>query len=268
MLINFTLSPLEDTHPWGELGNLQLHWFGLTEGQYWIEAGDSTLLEYSSCVRARPSSTRYCEYQVVRLYEDLLEMAPFILEPVPSDLTSLLSLDSAKGWMNVYAGVIAEEDNSSRDDRFWQAADLSVSWLSNRSLDTGYLSPSANIQMWSDSSMVHIEWNNLDKRVDDVPAWSADQGAFHISRECFMEEITSFHNRLMNQMSDRVTQVLAGALPESIQIDRDGLEREHAIRSRPININLRGHSVSTDWTSVRQAIHTLRAAAIDYDKKS
>ncbi len=32
--------------PWGNPGELSLHWFGLTDGKYWIQAGDDALLEY------------------------------------------------------------------------------------------------------------------------------------------------------------------------------------------------------------------------------
>ena len=45
MLIDFTLLPLAMVQPWGRPDNLSLHWFGLTDGQYWIEVGENKLFE-------------------------------------------------------------------------------------------------------------------------------------------------------------------------------------------------------------------------------
>ena len=39
MLFEFVLRPLEEVQPWG-VDEPTLHWFGLTDGWYWIEAGD------------------------------------------------------------------------------------------------------------------------------------------------------------------------------------------------------------------------------------
>jgi hypothetical protein len=47
MLIDFTLLPIAMVQPWGRPDNLSLHWFGLTDGQYWIEVSENKLFEYS-----------------------------------------------------------------------------------------------------------------------------------------------------------------------------------------------------------------------------
>ncbi|WP_370584974.1 DUF5984 family protein [Micromonospora sp. ANENR4] len=39
----FELYPLDEVSPWGR-GQPRLHWFGLTEGWYWLEAGGQELL--------------------------------------------------------------------------------------------------------------------------------------------------------------------------------------------------------------------------------
>jgi hypothetical protein len=97
MLINFTLVHVEKIEPWGTPENPALRWFGLTDGQYWIQAGNSTLFEYNQPVQTA-GGPQYCDYQVVRLHEDLLEMLPYILEPIPPSLAQYLSGDSAEIW--------------------------------------------------------------------------------------------------------------------------------------------------------------------------
>ena len=101
MLINFTLAPIEEIVPWGEPGSYSLHWFGLTYGEYWIQAGEAALFEYSDHAR-NAGINRYCDYQVVRLYEDLLDMLPYILEPVPEPLVPYICGERAKAWQNAY----------------------------------------------------------------------------------------------------------------------------------------------------------------------
>jgi hypothetical protein len=51
VLINFTLAPIAEIVPWGEPGSYRLHWFGLTYGEFWIQAGEAALFEYSEHAR-------------------------------------------------------------------------------------------------------------------------------------------------------------------------------------------------------------------------
>lgn len=254
MLFNFKLVPLEKIEPWGDPGNQRLHWFGLTDGEYWIQAGDNALLEYSAYVQNKSWATRYCDYQVVRLYEDLMEMVPYVLEPVPDSLVPYLSGESGKLWEDTFRTWCANVVDSSDNDRYWEISDVCVTWIGNRILDTGYLSPSANIRMWSDTSMVHIEWDNAEKLFEGLSAWSAVRGSYQMPREVFKEEVRSFHARLMEQMSERVQKVLAGALPPEVQVDLPGLEREHLQRRHTIETALAEPAIATDWQLIREGI--------------
>ena len=77
MRINFSLTPLELVQPWGTPdGRQSLHWFGLTDGRYWIDVGDGALFEYTAEVQEQFGVFRYTEYQVARLHEDLLAIIP------------------------------------------------------------------------------------------------------------------------------------------------------------------------------------------------
>jgi hypothetical protein len=83
----FDLRPLGDIVPWGKADDLSLHWFGLTDGWFWIELDGHVLLRYSDRCAARFQLDRpYVDYQVVRLWEDLITLIPAVLEPVPADL--------------------------------------------------------------------------------------------------------------------------------------------------------------------------------------
>jgi len=249
VLINFTLAPIEEIDPWGEPGSYRLHWFGLTYGEYWIQAGEAALFEYGDHAR-NAGAKRYCDYQVVRLYEDLVEMLPYILEPVPEPLVPYIRGESAKAWLNAYG---AWRD---RNDYFCEIADAADTWSRMRRLDSAYLSPSANIAIWSDQEHVHIEWDNRDRHFDRKPAWTAVLGSYQMPRDKFIEEMKSFHDRLMDQMAARVDQVVAGCLPSEIQIDLPGLVREHEQRARSLDSAL-SVVLETDWQQAERAIREI-----------
>lgn len=175
MLFDFTLLPIAKIKPWGRPGDLALHWFGLTDGYYWIEVGESRLFEYSEEVQVAGTG-RYCEYQVVRLYEDLIDMLPYILDPVPDSLIQYLSGNTANDWRATFDAWCDRSSDGLDADRFDQLIDAATTWSGARQLDSCYLSPSANIAIWSDAKSVHFAWDNRDRFIDGKPAWSALQG--------------------------------------------------------------------------------------------
>jgi hypothetical protein len=257
MLFNFELAPLQVVQPWGEPGNLHLHWFGLTDGRYWVQAGDATLFEYSEFVLERLGGSRYCDYQVARLYEDVLEMTPHVLEPLPAELVPYISGHSGRAWA-LTASAWREACAERADEADWDIVDASGTWIGNRTLDSGYLSPSASIHMWSDDSFVHIEWDNREKRVGSAHAWSALCGSYRLPRSDFVHEVQSFHARLMDEMGARVERVAAGDLPVQVQVDLSSLQREHEQRIHLSSHVFAGPARPTDWQAVLSSLREIK----------
>jgi hypothetical protein len=109
MMFSFTLYPVDQIHPWGEPSNAHLHWFGLTFGTYYLQVGPDQLLRYSDecnsrCIELRPAAKRtpYVEYQIARLYEDVFEILPHILEPIPVELLERASNLVCRSWSEKY----------------------------------------------------------------------------------------------------------------------------------------------------------------------
>jgi len=254
MIFNFSLVSVEQVQPWGEANDKSLSWFGLTDGQYWIEVGNKKLFEYSDSFLQKQGGTRYCDYQIARLYEDILTITPYALETIPDFLVPYISGRTGSDWAIKYRSWREKKHPSLSEDEFWRIAELAYSWVGERVLDSLYLMQGPRILIWSNSEGINIEWNNKDKSFEGNPLWTASEGCFRISKENFINEVRSFHNSLMQQMNARVKSVLKGAVSKDIRIDFDNLVREQEIRSMPIEKIFSGQKVGTDWTEVMKSI--------------
>jgi hypothetical protein len=257
MLFNFTLAPLAEVSPWGEPGDHHLHWFGLTYGLYWMEVGQDRLFEYSEQARAALDLIRYVDYYVVRLYEDILEMFPFVLEPVPASLIPYLSGETGQKWDATFTSWWESLDDDPNPKQYSRVVDLCIELTSNRFLDAGYLRQAPQIGMWSDESLVYIEWDNRERLFEGVPAWSARYGTYALPREQFISEVKSFHSRLMEQMAQRIDEVIAGALPPDVRIEQHGLpglQEQHELRRSLGDKALAAPPSKTDWRAILAAV--------------
>src|SRR5687768_14423788 len=98
--VEFSLAPLEEITPWGNEGALSLSWFGFSLGRYRLKFGPDYLLNYSD-EAVRLIAQRYpdvypgpwVDYQVVRLWEDLIRLVPYVVRPVPDELAPLMRLE-------------------------------------------------------------------------------------------------------------------------------------------------------------------------------
>lgn len=136
MIFEFQLNPIEDIQPWGEFPNLSLHWFGFTDGKYRLKVGAEYLLNYSAeytkyCIEKFPEysfNTTFVEYQVVRLWEDILEMLPAILKSESKEFKYFLDV----GYLTNPPKIWICEDNE----------DVIINW-DNRKIKI------ENIPVWS-----------------------------------------------------------------------------------------------------------------------
>lgn len=162
MLFNFHLRPLETVTPWYYDGQPFLHWFGLTDGWYWLDAGTATLFQYTDVILhhweispADGSYRSYVDYQVVRLWEDLQERLPHILEPIPHHVLQRIQPGyQAVHWRDAIVDCLIPDDvdvSASAVVRLEQATE----WLTNRWLDVGYLRAGPRIWFWNDDEWSH-----------------------------------------------------------------------------------------------------------------
>ena len=257
-MFHFTLDPIDEVAPWGEPPDLNLHWFGLTLGTYFIQAGEEQLLRYSdeclACFAAKCSAwakPSFVDYQVARLYEDLFEIVPYILEPIPQELSELARSKRRWTWMKGCDQWL--ESKPETDPTAWETYFEAVNWISQRSLDTGYLSPSARIWFWRLGDTITVEWDNQEKLFDGVPAWAAQQGSYSLSVDQFVAELEAFRRSFLDAMRMRVDQVRRFWSRPDVRIDVQQVMADQEHHESPASME-RLDSPPTNWSAVTSAL--------------
>jgi hypothetical protein len=216
----FELRPLAEVAAWGR-DKPNLHWFGLTDGWYWIEIGNVCLLKF-----AADYEIPYVDYYVVRLWEDLLQLLPAALEEVPADLVGFLESDD-RDWNEAES----------------EAVDAAMDCWSSRDVYFGYLREPPSLRCWRTADQITINWN--------APANFAEPRALRttIAVTDFVAAIEQLNAALMTAMEARVTEVEEFPLP-GIALDLTHLRSEHGERATWLT-RARSSPQQTDWSAVR-----------------
>ncbi|GAB3948646.1 hypothetical protein GCM10029976_080260 [Kribbella albertanoniae] len=224
----FELRAVGEVAPWGR-DELKLHWFGLTEGWYWVEVGGVRLLRF-----AADYEIPYVDYYVVRLWEDLLAVLPAAVEEVPADLVGFV-----------------ESDGSSWNETESDVADVAMSWWDSRSVYFGYLRESPSLRCWRIGDEVILDWNAAANFAEPRTLRTT------VAVADFVAAIKDFDAALMAAMEARIVEVEASP-PPGIALDLTQLRNEHRDRAAWLG-RARSRVLATDWTAVRRgAVQLMR----------
>jgi hypothetical protein len=265
-LFNFQLRALADVIPWGSAERPHLHWFGLTDGWYWLQMSErEEFFRYSPALLAhwhrqhpeKPLTIPYVDYYVVRLWEDILNMLSDILEPLPPRLAQMLETDEQlRRWQEQ---VRRWRDEIELDDEDRDTLSQAITWWEHRMLDTGYLTANPHIWFWSDGRAIHCFWDNRQLCIKDLPAWEAQRGRIQLPLAPFLDEVNDFHTRLIAAMAERIQEAKSFPFPPDLELDMAALEKEQQDRATWLAKRLeqaRSRSL-TEWDIVIDAIMRL-----------
>ncbi|HTI13753.1 MAG TPA: DUF5984 family protein [Dictyobacter sp.] len=275
MFFHFQLNPIAEIKPWGKKDEPVLHWFGLSDGQYWIQIGETELFRYSNMFLEAyyPQSSvavctlqSYVDYYVVRLWEDILAIMPTILDPLPTSLVQRVEpidkwlqwCEKVRNWLDDPQELCSEETLDTRLDIYNKA----LLWWENRQLYTGPINFEPGIFFWSDGQFVHCVWDSRDsKSKDKFLIWASVYGTEVVPMTTFIEAVTSFNGRFISAMAERVDTALVDWSRPEIQLDLGQLADEHLQRSEHFakciaEIPVRAKS-ATEWESILEAISVI-----------
>jgi hypothetical protein len=251
----FELDPLADVQPWGEAGRESLHWVGLTSGRYWIDTPLGEVLRYTAEIQKRWNYPfAYVDYYVARLFEDLQERLPAMLEPVPGDVAGIVSNHA---WLRTAAGWSEDEcDEGEIDDR-WDLYHSALAWWQYRELDTGYLIHGPRLSFWCTGDDIHFRWSTPSNEDGGTSIYVVPTGYLRMSSASFQTAAHEFCQAVLSAMRERIEQIQQGAwnrIDCHLDVDRLAAEQRQREGSFAASTN---RSLVTDWNQVRTQLKRL-----------
>jgi hypothetical protein len=235
----FRLRPIAEVSPWGP--DRRLHWFGLTDGWYWIEIDGLELLRYApQAVQGWTgdgpgAATPYVDYYVARLWEDMLSLLPAVLAPVPDDLTELMSSDPG--------------DWASPDEARTEAA---AEWYGSHMLDMGYIRCPPAIRWWrraiNGDDRTIVAWQH---RSGEIKFTAPRTGQATVPTSEFVGAVEELNRELLSAMEERISGLERSGPPPGVGIDLQQLRAEHQDRVTWLR-HRSNQAPTTDWTGVRE----------------
>ena len=241
--VHFELRDLAEIVPWGDSSTgLKLHWFGLTDGWYDLEIGRHRLFRVSG------DDDRGVDYQVVRLWEDLIEIASAAMEDIPEPLARRLA--TGDRWLSWTEHVW---DLAGADELY----DAALSWWNAREFNAGYLRGAPRAHFWCRGEEIHIRWRSLPREADS-PLWSSPSGDAVTPLAPFREGLVRFDHDLIKAMGERIDSIARRWSRPEIKIDVEQLRREHADRATWLESAFTTpRAKSHSWNDVIEAVTML-----------
>ena len=235
----FTLNPLNDVMPWS---SERLHWFGLTEGRFWIEFYDEVSLKASSTSShgregRRPiQAGHYVDYYVGRYWEDLIQLTSAVVQPVPSGLVEFIT-----SYPESWAPVVGS-------DEAWEAA----VWHGEHVLDLSYLRQPPHIRAWravtDGVDGVTLSWRH--PADSEIKLIAKSDGCVHMATDSFVDAVRQLDAEFMNAMRERIIELeMVGVRDLMVGFDMDELRREQLSRATWFAQRL-DIMPSTNWEAV------------------
>lgn len=243
---NFVLRDMARIEPWGVAPDLSLSWFGLTDGAYCIEIPSGRLLDYRDGLDD-DLGVFWCTYSVSRLWEDLKDLLPRVLEPVPEDV-----LPRLLAWQRTGAS-----DDPPEDDALYEAWVGAQAWWSDRQLDLGYLRHAPRLHFWRVGDLMHLRWRVREVEGETCP-FTVEFADARMKVAQFEAAVASFECDFLAAMRARC-EVLArdGWTGKSCEIDVEAVLDEQAEREEDAARLREPHS--TDWDAVREDLDIMGA---------
>ncbi|NDJ34746.1 MAG: hypothetical protein GYB64_08755 [Chloroflexi bacterium] len=263
MLFQFRMRKMDDVTPFDEDGQPTLHWFGLTDGWYWLIVDGQETFRYTDKILRQwgidKDDPPYVDYYVVRLWEDVLEILPFVLNPIPPEVTA--HLFPPEEWLAWFARASTWIEANLDNDEAWSLYIQATGWWSNRQLDTAYLEAAPDLTFWRTGDEMHIHWDGAGRRMEGTQVWACEYARETLPVDTFTDRVESFHRAFFTEMRSRVDSARKSWKRPDIELDKTALYDEHKERSTWLSRRLADDPglFADDWDRVLEAIQVLDA---------
>lgn len=251
--INFKLQELDKIMPFGQAPNLSLHWFGLTDGLLWIEAGTHTIYEYSQAAqRYFDNAPRYNDYQISRFVEDFFDTFRYVGESIPEVLYHNLEIFDNK--MSAWKELYEDKDDDIFDEFYFNEYHELRDWYGNRSFDSAHLIGGPYIGCFRCGDKLKIIWESSHELDDGNSIWTSPKGCVELTYEEFINGVEEFFKAFLVEMDSQVDNAILKDW-KSIGLDKEMLAWENGQRKEGFLQQLsllRNTEEKTDWDKVTE----------------
>lgn len=249
-----------------------LTWFWLTDGFYWINIENQRLFELTDevlsywGVETSNNAEKCMSYQVVRLWEDMLEILPTIIRPVPRIVHELFLQiencyeDDGDLWWD-YVEKLNSHHDSVEEIPFYTDGHV---------LSAMHVACSPLIYFWryqeNQKDEMWIGWD-FSQTIDDentgqqISLWTANKGLAKVDYDIFINHFINFDKKLMDEMWIKIDEILNSSFLQSLYLDNYDfsiLTNEHNERQKELSKAL-NNPKTIHW---EQAIYHYQQAGI------
>lgn len=260
----FEMDEISAVEPWGEPSQRNLHWFGLTSGRYWMETPVGEPLRFTAEIQETwGAPCLHVDYYVARLFEDLEEVLPAVLEPVPPDIAQVVT---DREWAARAARWVEQDCDEAEGKRRWALYERALAWWWDRGFDTGYLRFGPRFSIWRTGDRVHFRWATRNNEDQGVRVFADPEGECMIDAREFEASAHEFCREVLRTMRRRVEQIEAeGWTRTDCMVDVPALIAEQNSREANFERVIRQEH-QTDWNRVRvnlgELLHGMRTSAV------
>jgi hypothetical protein len=264
-LINYALKDPADILPWGMEPNTNMHWFGLTDGQYWLSVGDKTLFEYTLEIAQQwgVPGLPYTDYFIVRFLEDFSNLFTVITESIPEEFYRIAkthrSLYDFYGKASIWLDQFPDDEDADFD-LYYDKYDKVIQWIYSRTLSSLHLNKGPYISFFRCQDRLSIVWQSNLQDESGTPVWTAGNGEIEMPYQLFIEEVRGWGRHFFNSMEDQIDRALHRDWGTT-QLDKDRLKKEQEERRREFADDSNQLSTepqnTTDWLLVKTLIREM-----------
>ena len=260
-IFQFKLKPLGHILPWGSTHEQSIHWFGLSDGEYWMELNGASLYEYSENFRKRIdlNASRYVDYYISRFVEDLFELLPHLQEQIPQELYEKVNTQSSLwAYKKELQSCFSEEEDADNEkaEAAFERHQLLTSWIDERTLSSGHLVAGPKLCFFRCGDKISLVWECPPEKDGNIDRWTSTGGEMEMEYDDLVKEIADLSRRFFAAMENQMAQACAKDWGE-IRIDKRNLQNEHSQRAEAYRHQIEefkkgSHAACTNWTEIIQ----------------
>lgn len=253
-LINFRLSGTDETTCSGVNGK-SIGWFHLTDGELWLELGESTIYEYtrdSKTVLSDPLKHEFNDYFISRFVEDFSEIFQVISEPLPEFLHRAIETHKTLEDYELWASTFLECDYQEKkyiDTNY----EILLTWIYRRSLPANHLIGGPTIWFFRIFDQIQIIWRADHKLPSGTHLWTYPFGEYKMNYDLFVKEVQDFSKRFFTEMNQLISTIDDDASKtfDLEAILKQNLERQIMFDNDVLRLFTNG-LMKKDWETIRR----------------